>query len=83
MGYAVERSGGGGGDGDAITVATVATQKHIHTHLSHTHFHARNEFLLIRITANTILRLDKMFSLPDPLHFAILLCHLYSSIAKC
>lgn len=45
--------------------------------------HARNEFLLIRITANTILRLDKMFSLPDPLHFAISLCHLYSSIAKC
>lgn len=51
--------------------------------ISDTHFYARNEFLLIRITANTILRLDKMFSLPDPLHFAILLCHLYSSIAKC
>lgn len=49
---------------------------------THTH-HTRNEFLLIRISANTILRLDKMFSLPDPLHFAILLCHLYSSIAKC
>lgn len=63
----------------AVVVIAIAIARSI----SNTHFYARNEFLLIRITANTILRLDKMFSLPDPLHFAILLCHLYSSIAKC